>query len=58
MPENNGKFSDRTTDPLLKPFELTDKMLEDDFDTVYRDYPLPEEATCGYGIFRGSFLQK
>lgn len=58
MTEKNGKYSDKTLDPLLKPFEFTDKMLEDDFDEVYRDYPLNDDTTCGYGFLRGKILQK
>ncbi|XP_070501306.1 solute carrier organic anion transporter family member 74D-like [Chironomus tepperi] len=38
-------------------FEITDQMLEDDFEEVYKNYPLNEDTTCGFGFFRGSFLQ-
>lgn len=58
MSEKNKKISEKALDPLLKPFEFTDKMLEDDFDEVYRNYPLNDDTSCGIGFLRGSLLQK
>lgn len=40
-------------DPLL----FTEKMLESDFDEVYRNYPLNEDTQCGIGFVRGKCLQ-
>lgn len=40
------------------PFIFTDKMLEEDFDELYRKYPLTDDTTCGLGFVRGRFLQK
>lgn len=58
MPEKNGKNQEKTLDPLLKPFEFTDKILEDDFEEVYRNYPLNDDTSCGIGFLRGTWLQK
>lgn len=40
-------------DPLI----FTEKMLEADFDEVYRNYPLNDDTTCGFGFLRGKCLQ-
>jgi hypothetical protein len=58
--ENAGNISPKND---LEPFvssglEINDKMLEDDFEKVYKNYPLNEDTTCGFCWFRGSFLQK
>lgn len=68
LPESGSKEVKKSSDknpletPLLTnknvPFEFTDKMLEDDFDEVYRNYPLTEDTTCGISVFRGRILQK
>ncbi|CAG9800804.1 unnamed protein product [Chironomus riparius] len=58
MSEKNGKFPEKALDPLLKPFEFSDKMLEDDFEEVYRKYPLNDDTSCGIGFLRGSVMQK
>lgn len=46
-------------EPLINsPSAFTDKMLEEDFDELYKNYPLSDDTRCGYGIFQGRFLQK
>jgi hypothetical protein len=40
-----------------KPLIFTDKMLEADFDEVFRDYPLSEDTSCGIGFLRGKSMQ-
>ena len=42
----------------ISPMEFTEKMLEADFEEVYRNYPLTEDTTCGLGFLRGRLLQK
>jgi len=44
--------------PEQVPLILTDKMLEADFDEVFKDYPLTQETSCGFGYFRGKLMQK
>jgi hypothetical protein len=45
--------------PLLNsPFDLSDKMLEAEFDEVYRNYPISDDTSCGLGFLRGKILQK
>lgn len=39
-------------------FDFSDKLLEEDFEEIYRNYPLSEDTRCGIGIFRGPVLQK
>lgn len=40
------------------PLMLTDKMLEADFDEVFRQIPINDDTACGIGFIRGKFLQK
>lgn len=40
------------------PVVFTDKMLEQDFDEIYKNYPLTEDTTCGIGFIKGRLLQK
>lgn len=35
-----------------------ERMRSDEFDDLYRTYPLTDETTCGLWICRGNFLQK
>lgn len=37
---------------------LNDEKLNGDFDEIYKSAPLAREAYCGFGTFRGRFLQK
>lgn len=37
---------------------LKDEVLNGEFDEIYKNAPLPKEAVCGFGSFRGRFLQK
>jgi hypothetical protein len=53
LPNENGK----TKSPEQSPLIFTEKMLEQDFDDVYRNYPLSDDTTCGFGIFRGKYMQ-
>lgn len=54
LPENDGKeISPAEQSPLI----LTDKMLEADFDVIFREYPLSDDTTCGMGFIRGKWLQ-
>lgn len=46
-------------EPLINSTSrFTDKMLEEDFDELYKKFPLSDDTRCGYGIFQGPFLQK
>ena len=56
--ENNKSLKRASNSSLSNEFEITDKMLDDDFEEVFRNYPLNDDTTCGCGLFRGSFLQK
>lgn len=53
LPDQNGGKNTAEESPLM----ITDKMLEADFDEVYRNYPLNEDTTCGFGFLRGKCLQ-
>ena len=47
------------SDPFLSSgFEVTDEMLSDDFEDVYKNFPINEDTACGFWFIRGSFLQK
>lgn len=37
---------------------LNDETLNGDFDVIYRNAPLPKDSYCGFGSYRGKFLQK
>lgn len=50
LPNHNGKKEEI---PLI----FTEKMLEADFDDVYRNYPLNEDTSCGFGFVKGKWLQ-
>jgi hypothetical protein len=50
LPNENGKTR-------YEPLVFTEKMLEADFDEVYRQYPLNEDTECGIGFIRGKCLQ-
>jgi hypothetical protein len=46
-------------EPLINsPVILTDKLLGEDFEEIYRNYPLSDDTTCGIGFIRGRILQK
>lgn len=51
LPQENGK--PKEVDPLI----FTEKLLESDFDEVYKQYPLSEDTRCGIGLFRGEWMQ-
>jgi hypothetical protein len=51
--KENGEKKTFEQDPLI----FTDKMLEADFDEVYRNYPLNEDTQCGIGFIKGKCLQ-
>lgn len=51
LPQVNGKPDEKS------PLMFTEKLLEADFDEVYRQYPLSEDTTCGIGFVRGKCLQ-
>lgn len=53
LPEDNGKGKALEDSPLI----FTEKMLEADFDDVYRQYPLDDDTKCGYGFIRGKCMQ-
>lgn len=66
-PDQNG--SEKKQNPLETPllasntypqFDFSDeKMLEEEnFEDVYRKYPLTDDTMCGFGSFRGGLLQK
>jgi len=56
--ENNKSLKRASDSSLSSGFELTDKMLDDDFEEAFKNYPLNDDTTCGFGRFRGSFLQR
>lgn len=37
---------------------LSDEVLNGEFDNIYKNAPLPKDAVCGFGSFRGRILQK
>lgn len=41
----------------IEPLVFTEKLLDSDFDEVYRQYQITEDTTCGFGFFRGKWLQ-
>lgn len=47
----------RGKNPEESPLVFTEKLLDADFDDVYRQYPLSEDTSCGIGYFRGKYLQ-
>lgn len=53
LPEENGKAKS----PEEKPLIFTEKMLDGDFDEIYRQYPLEDDSKCGYGFIQGKFMQ-
>lgn len=53
MPEE----SKAAKNPEESPLVFTEKLLEADFDEVYRQYPLSEDTSCGIGFLRGKCLQ-
>ena len=53
LSEENGNAKVSETSPLV----FTEKMLEADFDDVYRQYPLNDDTKCGYGLIRGKCMQ-
>lgn len=58
---NGDKKSEEADQPLVERKSknvFTDKMLEEDFDDIYKNYPLTEDTTCGFGFIKGKFLQK
>ena len=66
LPEKNEENSDEKPREKPKvsieedsPLIFTDKMLQDDndFEELYRKFPLTEDTTCGLGFLRGEFMQ-
>ena len=56
--DENIRSPKKDSDPFIQPgCEITDKMLEDNFEEVYKNYPINDDTTCGFGFLRGSFLQ-
>ena len=53
LPKKDTETRISEQDPLI----FTEKMLEADFDEVYRNYPLTDDTTCGIGFIRGKCLQ-
>lgn len=53
LPDENEKGKSQEESPLI----FTEKMLEADFDDVFRQYPLNDDTKCGYGFIRGKFMQ-
>lgn len=53
LPKENEKAQIEEASPLI----FTEKMLEADFDEVYRQYPLNEDTSCGFGFIRGKWMQ-
>jgi hypothetical protein len=37
---------------------LNDEVLNGDFDTIFKNAPVSKVTHCGFGPFRGRFLQK
>lgn len=64
LPHLNGDEKHKKQEaeqPLIEnkyPVVFTDKMLEQDFDEIYKNYPLTEDTTCGIGFIKGRLLQK
>lgn len=60
--KNSSKMAEKLPKEGKKPKEVeplifTEKLLECDFDEVYNQYPLSEETRCGFGFFRGQWMQ-
>lgn len=53
LPSENGKVKNSEDSPLI----FTEKLLDADFDEVYRQYPLNEDTSCGLGFVQGKCLQ-
>lgn len=53
MSEQNGK--EKCGDPELQKMILEDE--EENYDHLFKETPLNDETTCGFWIFKGSFLQ-
>lgn len=53
MPEENTKAKS----PEELPLVFTEKLLEADFDEVFRQYPRSKDTSCGIGFIRGKCLQ-
>lgn len=53
MSEQNGK--EKSGDPELQKMIQEDE--EDNYDHLFKETPLNDETTCGFWIFKGSFLQ-
>lgn len=51
LPEKDGKETEES------PLVFTEKMLEGDFDDVFRQYPLTEDTQCGFGFLQGKCMQ-
>lgn len=43
-------------DELLAKKENFDE--KDEFEKRFKDMPLTDDTTCGFGVFKGAFLQK
>lgn len=58
---NEKRQNGEAEQPLMEkssPLIFTDKLLEEDFEEIYKNYPLTDDTTCGFGFFRGPILQK
>lgn len=55
----NSNHSHNNNNNNNATFEFSDKMLdEENFEEVYRRYPLTDDTMCGIGALRGRFIQK
>lgn len=52
LPVENGKSKSE-----IAPLIFTEKLLEAEFDDVFRQYPLTEDTKCGFGFIQGKCLQ-
>lgn len=57
MAEKLSDESGKGKVPEASPLIFTEKMLEADFDDVYRQYPLDDDTKCGFGFIRGKCMQ-
>lgn len=63
MSTNDDKYNDKQAENgriKADPFDSPEieKMLPDEFDTLYKTMPLTEETTCGWSFMRGGLWQK
>lgn len=53
LPTEPSKLNKDEYSPLV----FTEKLLESEFDEVFRQYPLTDSTTCGFGFLRGKCMQ-